>query len=124
MAATAFGYWVIVLGAITWIGAITALAENAALVGVLATLAAGSTLLAVGLTASINSLVPIGGLVLVASAVLAFYTAAAMVLESTFGRSVLPVGQLRAAARPAAPAAGARLPRQFSDGEPGVKTGP
>jgi succinate-acetate transporter protein len=115
-----FGYWFIVLGAITWVGAVAATAESAALSLVLLTLAAASTLLAIGWTASLTSLVSIGGIVLVASAVLAFYTASAMMLQGTFGRVVLPIGKRHTPDRPGATPS---QPIQYELGEPGVKIG-
>jgi uncharacterized protein len=114
------GYWFIVLAAITWAGAAAAAMESISLMLVLVTLAVGSTLLAIGWVASISSLVPIGGIVLVASAAFAFYTAAAMMLQGTAGRIVLPLGK---------PHTSNRLgtiptrPIQYEFGEPGVKLG-
>ncbi|HKN96210.1 MAG TPA: acetate uptake transporter [Pseudonocardiaceae bacterium] len=115
-----FGYWFIVLAAITWMGAAAAVAENIGLTLVLVTLAAGSTLLAIGWVASITAIVPIGGIVLVASAVIAFYTAGAMMLRGTFGRVVLPVGRPRKANTPGSIPV---QPIQYEYGEPGVKVG-
>lgn len=114
------GYWFIVLAAISWAGAAAATAENLGLTLVLVTLAGGSTLLAIGWVASIDSLVPIAGIVLVASAALAFYTAAAMMLRGTFGRVVLPVGTPHRSNRPGAIPV---QPIQYELGEPGVKVG-
>jgi succinate-acetate transporter protein len=119
-AQVSFGYWFIVLAAITWVGALAAMAENAGLTAVLVTLGAGSTLLAIGWVASIQTLVPIGGIVLVASAALAFYTASAMMLRSAYGRVVLPVGRPR---RSNQPGASPVQPIQYEFGEPGVKVG-
>ncbi|HKN95501.1 MAG TPA: GPR1/FUN34/YaaH family transporter [Pseudonocardiaceae bacterium] len=115
-----FGYWFIVLAAITWLGAAAAVAENLGLTLVLVTLAAGSTLLAIGWVASITTLVPIGAIVLVASAAFAFYTAGAMMLRGTFGRVVLPVGRPRAKNMPGSVPV---QPIQYERGEPGVKVG-
>lgn len=89
-AATEFGYWFIMATAITWTGVAAALAENIAVFLVLLTLAAGSTLMAIGLIGGL-SIVKIGlstvervaAYVLMASAVLAWYTASAIVLEAT-----------------------------------------
>jgi hypothetical protein len=115
-----FGYWFIVLGAITWVGAIAALAKNIALSLVLVTLAAGATLLAIAWTWPLTSLVNPAGDVLVASAVIAFYTASALMLEGSFQMPVLPVGVLRRGGRPQR----AHLqPIQYELGEPGVKAG-
>lgn len=119
-AKVAFGYWFIGLAAVTWTGFVAALAQNLATSAVLLTLAAGSTLLAIGMTAGIAWLVTIGAIVLVASAVIAWYTASAMVLEAGTGRAVLPMGK-----RTASQAAGAsaRGPIQYPAGQPGVKIG-
>lgn len=115
-----FGYWFIVLAAISWAGTAAAVAENIGLTLVLLTLAAGSTLLAIGWVASLGFLVPIGGIVLVASAVIAFYTATAMMLQGTTGRTVLPVGRAHV---PDKPGAVPTQPIQYEFGEPGVKLG-
>lgn len=120
VAQVGFGYWFIVLAAVTWAGMAAAMAVNAALTLVLATLGAGSTLLAIGWVGSMTALVPIGALVLIASAVVAYYTASAMMLHSTFGRNVLPVGAPRRAA------SGGSIPSQpltYEVQEPGVKHG-
>lgn len=122
MAQVGFGYWFIVLAAITWAGAAAALAVNAALFGVLATLGAGATLLAIGWVASVPVLEPIGAIVLVVSAAIAYYTASAMMLHSTFGRTVLPVG----APKRAPAASEGSIPSQplaYEVEEPGVKQG-
>ncbi|MDA3624692.1 GPR1/FUN34/YaaH family transporter [Saccharopolyspora sp. WRP15-2] len=92
VAQVAFGYWFIALAAITWAGAAAATAHNAALTGFLTTLAAGSTLLAIGFVASLPALVPIGAVLLVVSALCAYYTATALLLQSSLGRPVLPLG--------------------------------
>lgn len=111
------GWWFIVLAAITWIGAVTALAKNVALTLVLTTLAAGSTMLAVAWVTPVSGLVNPAGDVLVASAVFAFYTASALMLEGTFQRTILPVVPLlRASPAPLRPI-------QYELGEPGVKAG-
>jgi succinate-acetate transporter protein len=120
VAQVGLGYWFIVLGAITWVSAVAATAESVALLLVLFTLAAASTLLAIGWTASRTSLVSIGGFVLVVSAVLAFYTASAMMLRGTFGRVVLPVGNRRTTDRRGTIPS---QPIQYELGEPGVKIG-
>jgi uncharacterized protein len=114
-----FGYWFIVLAAITWVGAIAALARNMALALTLAVLAAGSTILAIGWAWPVSSVVKPAGDVLVAAAVIAFYTASALMLEGSFQRPVLPVGQVWPRET-----RGARTePIQFELGEPGVKVG-
>lgn len=122
IAQVGFGYWFIVLAAVTWAGTAAAMAVNAALTAVLGTLGAGATLLAIAWVGSVPPLVPVGAIVLIASAVLAYYTASAMMLHSTYGRHVLPVGAARSA-----PAAGSgSIPSQplaYEVEEPGVKHG-
>jgi succinate-acetate transporter protein len=114
------GYWFIALAAITWVGAVAALAENLAVALVLITLAAGATLLAIGWIAAAGVLVPIAGNVLVASAVIGFYAASAMLLQGSYGRVVLPMGARGRADRPGAIP---RQPIEYEMGEPGVKVG-
>ncbi len=123
MAQVGFGYWFIVLAAITWAGAAAALAVNAALFGVLSTLGVGATLLAIGWVGSVPVLEPIGAIVLVVSAVIAYYTASAMMLQSTFGRTVLPVGPAKRAAPAASSGSIPSQPLAYEVEEPGVKHG-
>lgn len=56
-----------------------------------------------------------------ASAVTAFYGATAMMLSSTFGRTILPIGKYRKAAN--VPGQQPVYPIEFALGEPGVKHG-
>jgi len=116
-----FGYWFIVLAAITWVGAVAALARNVALSLVLVTLAAGSTILAIAWVTPYGlGLQHVAGWILVASAVIAFYTASALMLESAYRLPILPVGLLGHRGRPRrTPLA----PIQYELGEPGVKAG-
>jgi succinate-acetate transporter protein len=119
-AASALGFWFVVLAAITWVGAVGALAESGGLAGVLVLLAAGSTLLAVGLLAGVATVQVIGAYILIISAILAWYTASAMLLNHTFKRAVLPVGKRGAPESPADPDGRAI---QYPFGEPGVTLG-
>jgi uncharacterized protein len=119
-ASVAFGFWFVVLAAITWVGAIAATRENNALTAVLGTLAAGSTLLAIALMGGVPVVQTVAAYVLLVSAVLAWYLGSAMMLEATFKRPVLPVGKRRTVQLPGA------VPRnliQYEFGEPGVKAG-
>jgi succinate-acetate transporter protein len=115
------GYWFIVLAAVTWVAALAALADNISVASVLITLAAGSTLLAIAFLINSGVIQKAGGLVLVASAILAWYTASAMMLENTFGKVVLPLGKLKLAAN--IPGRQVTTPIQYAMGEPGVKAG-
>ncbi|MEU6202360.1 GPR1/FUN34/YaaH family transporter [Micromonospora musae] len=114
------GYWFIALAAITWSGTVAALAESIGLAAVLATLAAGATCQAIGQIAGISGWRTVGAYIFIVSAVIAWYTATAMMLEGTYRRVVLPIGKMRAPDRPG------QEPRQviqFMAGEPGIKVG-
>jgi uncharacterized protein len=116
------GFWFVALAAITASGAIAATVESLGLTSVLSTLAVGSGLLAVGYLTGGSSWITAGGWVLIASAVLAWYTASAMMLEGTFGRIVLPLGKPREAAANR-PGGVLHVPIEFEQGEPGVRHG-
>ncbi|UTI63032.1 GPR1/FUN34/YaaH family transporter [Paraconexibacter antarcticus] len=115
------GFWFLTLAAITAAGAIAALAESIGLVAVLTSLAVGAAFLAVGYLDGSSGWIHTGAWVLIASAILAFYTAFAIMLESTWGRVVLPLGKLSKAAN----VPGARLtdPIEYAWGEPGIRHG-
>jgi succinate-acetate transporter protein len=89
------GFWFIVLAAITWIGTWAALAVSGALTGVLGFLAAGSTIMAIAQLTGSGVLTVIAGWLFIISAVLAWYTASALMLNSVYGRHVLPFGEVR-----------------------------
>lgn len=120
VAAGAFGFWFVALAAITWAGTFAATAENLAVTAVLATLAAGSTLLAIAFIGGVAVVATIGGYVLIASSLLAWYTASGMMLEGTFKRPVLPLGRRGDARRPESVA---QVPSLTDLGGTGVKVG-
>lgn len=109
------GYWFIVLGAITWVGALAATAENKALTAVLTALAGGCTLAAIGELTGTGGLVVAAGYLFIIAAVCAWYTASAMMLEGAFKRPVLGVGKTERAKSAALLVSGR--------GEPGVIRG-
>jgi succinate-acetate transporter protein len=117
----AFAMWFYVLAAITAAGALAAIAESMALFSVLATLATGSALLAVGLSVGGTGWVKVAGWVLVASAILAWYTATSMMLLSGAGRVILPLGKPKKEAN--MPGGQPVKPIQLEWGEPGIKKG-
>lgn len=127
-----FGYWFVVLSAVTFAGAMAAHGENIAIAVVLHTLWAGAALLAlanfVGAEAG-SGWASAAGWVLVASAVLAWYTASAMMLAAAYGKTILPLGELEKG-HPLSPKRAANVPGdvpktviQLDSGEPGVKQG-
>jgi uncharacterized protein len=111
----ALGFWFIVLAAITWIGAWGALSENVALFLTLAFLALGSTLEAIFRLAGGTGFDMVAGYCLIISALVAFYTASALMLAECYGHSVLNVGKIRKPAQEPVISAGV--------GEPGVVRG-
>jgi uncharacterized protein len=117
----AFAMWFWTLGAITAAGAFAAVAESIGLFAVLGALAGGSFLFAIGLSAGSTGLVKVAGWVLVASAILDWYLATAMMLHAATGRVVLPLAKAKAEANK--PGAQPTQPIQLEWGEPGVKKG-
>jgi len=111
----ALAFWFVILAAVTWAGAAASLATNAGLVSVLTLLAAGSTIMAIGTFIGSEPLHVISGYVFMVSAVAAWYTATALMLEETFGRSVLPLGKSEHALH--------RASLTIGLGEPGVVHG-
>lgn len=93
----ALGYWFIVLAAITWMGVWAAAAENKLVSTVLFFLAAGSTLAAIGELLNFEGARIIAGYSFILSAILAWYTASAMMLEGAFHRTVLASGKTQRA---------------------------
>jgi uncharacterized protein len=117
----AFAMWFWTLGAITAAGALAALAENLGLFAVLGSLATGSILFAIGLSAGSTGWVKTAGWVFVASAILAYYVATAIMLLASSGKVVLPLGKPKKEDN--VPGAQPVTPIQLEWGEPGVKKG-
>jgi succinate-acetate transporter protein len=116
------GYWFLTLSAITIAGAVAATGESLGLFSVLAVLAVGAALAAVHYLVGGTGWLNAAGWVLFASSVLAYYTAAAFLLEGAFGRTVLPLGKpFRREAN--IPGERATEVTGFPHGEPGVRRG-
>lgn len=118
----ALGFWFIMLAAITWAGMLASFADGLGLTLTLGALAGGSSLLAAGYLTGTHWLITDGGWVLVGSAGAAFYTATAMLLESSYGRVILPLFKPTSKAS-AIPGGKVTEPIEFRRGQPGVKTG-
>jgi succinate-acetate transporter protein len=71
---------------------IASLRTNAGLIGVFLTLFLTFACLAIGDLTGVSAIATIGGVIGIVSALIAWYTSAAIVTNSTWGRSVLPVG--------------------------------
>jgi succinate-acetate transporter protein len=117
----AFAMWFWTLAAITAAGALAAIAESFGLFAVLGALAAGSVFLAIGLSAGSTGWVKLAGWVLVASAILAYYVATAIMLLSSAGKVILPLGKRKKNAN--IPGEQPVKPIQLEWAEPGVKKG-
>ncbi len=89
----ALGFWFIVLAAITWMGLWAAIAENKLVAVVLGFLAAGSTVAIFGEMLGTGWIQILAGYLFIVSAIVAWYTASAMMLESAFHRPVLGLGK-------------------------------
>jgi uncharacterized protein len=109
------GYWFIVLAITTWIGAWVATSVNWSFTGVLVFLAAGSTAAAIANLVGSAFWNELAGWLFIASAAIAWYTAAALLAEGHFGHTVLPLFKSHHSKDAPAFAAGI--------GEPGVRHG-
>lgn len=106
------GYWFIPIALITWVAAAAAFNRSIILAASFGVFALGLTFLAMGQIASNDALLALSGWVLVLSALIAAYTASALLLNDAMEREVLPLATR-------APLAGVAPGR----GEPGVVRG-
>lgn len=111
----ALGMWFVALAWITAMGAIAATAENMALTGVLGFLTAGATAAAIAELLGSSGWTIAAGWLFVISAVLAWYTASALMFEGVRGKPILPIGVAKPKQQEPAVAPGA--------GQPGVQKG-
>ena len=88
----ALGFWFIVLAAITWAGMAAASAESSVVAAVLGFLAAGSTSAAIGELVGIEGLRILAGWLFIISAIIAWYAATALMMNSAYGRKVMRLG--------------------------------
>jgi succinate-acetate transporter protein len=115
------GFWFFALAIVTASGALAALAESMGLFAVLSTLAAGSGILAGALIFGSHGWYTVAGWVLVFSAGFAWYTATAMMLAATYGKTILPLGKYKREAN--VPGGHAMHPIEIEWAEPGVRMG-
>jgi uncharacterized protein len=114
-------FWFIALTLVTSLAALASLAQSLGLFTVLGTLTVGAALTAAGFYAGSLGLTQAGGWLFVISAAAAWLVAGAMMMEHSFGRTIIPTGKWSKAAnvpgrRPVAPIA-------YEGGMPGVKVG-
>jgi hypothetical protein len=121
IASPGFAFWFIALTLVTSFGALGALAQNLGLFVTLGTLAAGSALTAAGFYAGSLATDRAGGWLFVISAAAAWLTAGAMVLEHSFGRTIIPLGKW--SARVNIPGTKTTDPIAYPAGMPGVRVG-
>ncbi len=116
----AFAFWFIALTLVTGFGFLGSLVHNLGVATTLAILTAGSAVTAAGFYAGSVAVVNAGGWLFVFSAATAWLTAGMMVLEHSFGRSIMP-----SAVRPrrSVPALHATDPIGYAPGMPGVRVG-
>ena len=114
-------FWFFTIAAITASGAVAAVARSVAATAILAAMAVGEALLGVGEFVGRTGWIHAGGWVLIAAAILAFYTATAELLAASLGRTILPLGMYSREAN--LPGGTFTVPLQFERGEPGVRHG-
>lgn len=120
-ASPSFAMWFVVLALVTFWGAAGALAQNLLVFTTLAVLTAASAVTAAGFWAGSLGTVNAGGWLFVISAAAAWLAGGAMVLEHSFGRSIVPLGKWSKAAN--VPGAKVTDPISYQSGMPGVKVG-
>jgi succinate-acetate transporter protein len=118
---TSFAFWFVSLGAITISAALAATGRNMAIALVLWTLAAGASLTAVGFFTGSLTIDRVGGWLFVISAGLAWYTATAMTMSASTGRTILPLGDYNAKSN--VPGRRPAEPLEYEPGMPGVRVG-
>ncbi len=117
-----FAWWFIVLALITAMGTLASLGQNLALFATLAALTTGSVFAALGFYGvGTGWTFATAGWVLLGSAAAAFYTASALMLAESFGRTILPIGSFSKAAN--VPGRQPMRPIEYSFGMPGAKAG-
>ena len=88
----ALGFWFIVLAAITWAGTAAASADSSVVTSVLGFLAAGSSVAAIAELVGNEALRILAGWLFIISAIIAWYAATALMVNSAFGRTVMGLG--------------------------------
>ena len=120
-ASPSFAFWFIALALVTVWGALGALAQNILLFFTLGVLTAASAVTAAGIWAGSLTTENIGGWLFVISAAAAWLLGGAMVLEHSFGRTIIPVGKW--AKRANIPGGKVTDPIAYPAGMPGVRVG-
>lgn len=90
---TGFGFWFIALTLMTFSATLAAVAKSGMLVLTLGSLTAGSVLTAIGFWGGSLGATYAGGWLFVVSAAAAWLFATGMMLEQSFGRTIIPLGK-------------------------------
>jgi hypothetical protein len=117
----AFGFWFIGLALVTGSVAIAGLGQSVGVFAVTGVLAVGSGFTAAGFVAGSLTTLRVGGWLFVISAGIAWLVATAMMLEASFGRTIIPLGKYSKAAN--VPGQAPTHPIEFRNGMPGVRVG-
>ncbi len=117
----AFGFWFLGLALVTLSCAAAALGSNLGIFTTLSALAGGAGITAAGFWAGSLITTEIGGWFFVVSAVLAWIVMTSLILENSFGRTILPLGGLSKAEN--IPGREASRPMEYAGGMPGSKVG-
>lgn len=118
---TAYAFWFIGLCVVTFSAAVGSLANSMGVTFVLTALAAGAGLTAAGFWIGNLAVTQAGGYAFVASAAFAWFVATAMMLENSFGRTILPLGYWSKKGN--IPGKQPTTPIAFPAGMPGSKVG-
>jgi succinate-acetate transporter protein len=118
---TAFAFWFVVLTVTTISAFFGALGRSLLFAITLGTLAAGAALTAAGFWSGGLTITQVGGWLFVVSAAAAWLTVTAMILEETFGRTIIPLGKWTMASN--VPGRQATRPLARPAGMPGVRVG-
>ncbi len=116
-----FAFWFIGLTLITMWTAIGGLAQSILVSVTAGTLTAGAALTAAGFWAGSLATTRAGGWLFVVSAAAAWLTVGAMVLENSFGRTIIPLGKWSTKAN--IPGRAASVPMAYPEGMPGARVG-
>ena len=116
-----FAFWFIALALVTFWGTLGALAHNMLLFFTLGVLTAASAVTAAGMWAGSLGTEYAGGWLFVISAAAAWLVAGSMVLEHSFGRTIVPLGKWSKRAN--IPGGKATDPIAYPAGMPGVRVG-
>lgn len=116
-----FAFWFIALTLVTMWVMLASLAQSVLLFVVTGTLSAGSALTAAGFFAGSLGVTEAGGWLFVVSAAAAWLTAGAMVLENSFGRTIIPLGKWSKAGN--IPGRQPTVPVAYPAGMPGARVG-